>query len=312
MSFRVTGTMIFNRLMSNMRLSTQTIGDLQEQMVTMRRINRPSDDPTGASRAQSLLSGEHDYQQYLDNIDQARGVMDFAAGVLETVSNEVVNARVKLLSAISPTADATSKRVIASELDDILRSIVAEANSSFAGMSVFGGTRTGEPPFEITSESSSGIESVAYHGNSGRISFVVGPNDTADVNEDPVDVFMPRGQAAGLFDTIIEIRKVLQNPDNLSEKEQAEKLSGMLKRMDTIHDDVVRGLGRLGTRSKALQIRRDLYEQAQISSTQRRSEIEDADIADVALRLQNQQTIFQVILSSSSSVFNSNLTEFLK
>lgn len=312
MSFRVTGTMVFSRLMSNIRQSTQVLSELQEQMASMRRINRPSDDPMGASRSQALLSVENDYRQYMDSIDQARSLMDFTAGVLETLSDEVVSARSKVLSGINPTADASSRRVIASEVDDILKSIVTEANSSFAGMSVFGGTQTATPPFEITSESSFGVEGVAFSGNSGRVRYVVGPNIAVEVNEDPVEVFMPRGVAKGLFDTLIEIRKVLQNTDNLPESEQAEKLSGMLSRMDGIHDDVVRALGRLGTRSKALQIRRDLYEQAQISSTQRRSEMEDADIADVALRLQNQQTIFQVILSSSSSMYNSGLTEFLR
>jgi len=312
MSFRVTGMMIFNNLMSNMRRGSQALGDLQEQMATLRRINRPSDDPAGASRAQSLRSGENDYKQYSNNIDGARSVLDFTAGVLETVSSEVVNVRVKLLSAINPASDASTKEMIASEINDILKSVIAAANSSFAGMFVFGGTQTGSSPFGISSESSAGIEEVTFHGNSGTISYVVGPTDTAEINENPREVFMRRGEANGLFDTLIEIRRLLQNPDNLSDGDQAARLSEMVGRVDQIHDDVSRGLGRVGTRSRALQVRRDLYEQAQISSAGRRSELEDADVADVAMRLQNQQTIFQLILAGGSFVFNSNLTQFLK
>jgi hypothetical protein len=58
--------------------------------------------------------------------------------------------------------------------------------------------------------------------------------------------------------------------------------------LDQIHNDLVRGIGRIGTRSRSLQVRRDLYAQAEVSSASRRSEIEDADVADVALRLKNQ------------------------
>ena len=312
MSFRVTGMMIFSNLMSNMRRGSQALGVLQEQMATLRRINRASDDPAGASRAQSLLSNEHDYKQYGDNIDQARSVLDFTAGVLETISAQVVSVRGKILSAINPTSDASTKEMIASEVDDMLKSILAGANSSFAGMYVFGGTQTDSPPFELASESVLGVEEVAFCGNSGTISYVVGPTDVAEINENPREIFMPRGEVKGLFNTLIEIRRLLQNPDNLTEGELSAELSETIARVDVVHDDISRALGRVGTRSKALSLRRDLYEQAEISSTARRSDLEDADIADVAMRLQNQQTIFEVIMASGSFVFNSNLADFLR
>ncbi len=76
--------------------------------------------------------------------------------------------------------------------------------------------------------------------------------------------------------------------------------------------DAVRAIGRVGTRSRSLRIRRDLYSKAEINSIARRSELEDADIADVALRLKNQQVIFQVVLAGSAAVYNSSLTEFLR
>ena len=235
MSFRVTGMMIFSNLMSNMRRGSQALGRLQEQMSTQRRINRPSDDPAGASRAQSLLSGEHDYQQYSDNINEAKSVLDFTAGVLETISSEVVGVRVKILSAITPTSDASTREMIASEVDDVLKSIVAEANSSFAGMFVFGGTQTGSAPFEVSAESAAGVEEVAFHGNSGTIGYVVGPTDAAEINENPREVFMPRGEAEGLLNTLIEIRRLLQNPDNLTEGELSTKLSEVIERVDTTY-----------------------------------------------------------------------------
>ncbi|HUS58139.1 MAG TPA: flagellar hook-associated protein FlgL [Planctomycetota bacterium] len=312
MSFRVTGTMMFNRLMSNMGQATKTMADLQEQMVSLRRLNRPSDDPIGASRAQLMRSSENDYKLYTSNMEQARSLLDFTAGVLETMSAEVVNVRGKLLSAISPTADAISKEVIAAEIDDILRSLMAEANSNFGGMYIFGGTQTESAPFEITREGASGVETVVFSGDSGRIRYLIGPNNTMEVNEDPVEVFMPRGEAKGLFNTLIGIRKLLQNPDNLSDAAQASLLSDKIKEIDDVHNDLVRSLGRAGTRSRSLQMRADLYSQAEISLIERRSEIEDADIADVALRLQNQQTILEVVLASSAAVYNSNLMQFLK
>jgi len=312
MSFRVTGTMMFNRLMSNMGQATKTMADLQEQMVSLRRLNRPSDDPIGASRSQLMRSSENDYKLYTSNMEQARSLLDFTAGVLETMSAEVVNVRGKLLSAISPTADAISKEVIAAEIDDILRSLMAEANSNFGGMYIFGGTQTESAPFEITREGASGVETVVFSGDSGRIRYLIGPNNTMEVNEDPVEVFMPRGEAKGLFNTLIGIRKLLQNPDNLSDAAQASLLSDKIKEIDDVHNDLVRSLGRAGTRSRSLQMRADLYSQAEISLIERRSEIEDADIADVALRLQNQQTILEVVLASSAAVYNSNLMQFLK
>lgn len=312
MSFRITSNMMFKRLLSNVRTATSTLGDLQEQMVSLRRINRPSDDPAGASRAAALKTDEADYKQYMINIDSARGMLDFAASVLEAVSERIVAVRGKLMAAINPASDETSLDLAATEIDDILNSIIGQANTSFGGMFIFGGTQTNSPPFEIVAKGIGGIESVRYNGDSGRIRYLVGTGHLVEVNEDPVEVFMPRGEALGVFQSLIDIRKLLQNPDDLGTGDLGRKLSEKLSVVDDIHNDIIRALGRAGTRSRALQIRRDLYSKAQITAASQRSEIEDADIADVALRLQNQQVIFQVVLAGSAAVYSSNLMEFLR
>jgi flagellar hook-associated protein 3 FlgL len=312
MSSRVTSNIMFKQLMTNMRISTKALGDLQEQMVSLRRINRPSDDPTGASRAQELRNNENEYKQYMQNIDQAQRVLDFTASALESISREVVAARGKVLSAINPTADATSREVTAAEINDILKSLLGQANSNFAGTYIFGGTDNGHPPFEIESEAAAGVDSVSFSGNSGRIRYIVGANHLVEINEDPVEVFMPRGEANGLFQTLVGIRKLLQNNEGLPEGEQSRLLSEKLGDLDAIHEDVLRSLGRVGTRGRTVQTRGDLYAKAEISSAAMRSEIEDADIAEVALRLKNQEVIYQVVLAGSSAVYNSNLMDFLR
>lgn len=312
MSFRITNSMMFNRLMSTLRDSTSDLGKLQEQMVSMRRINRPSDDPSGASRVQTLRTEEGDYRLYTENLDQAQGLLDYTASILESVSGELVTVRGKVLAAISPTADANSRNAAAIEVNDVLKSIVSEGNSTYAGMYIFGGTQTADAPFEVTAEPAAGVDGVAYRGNSDRMRYAVGPDALVEVNEDPAEVFAPQGEAAGLFQTLIDVRRLLQNPDGLPENVLSAQLSDKLGDLDRVHDDVVRGLGRVGTRSKTLQIRRDLYSLARIGSAQRRSELEDADIADVALRLQNQQMILQVVLAGSKTVYSSNLMDFLR
>jgi flagellar hook-associated protein 3 FlgL len=312
MSFRITGNMMFKRLLSNVRTTTSTLGKLQEQMVSLRRINRPSDDPSGASQVAALRVDEADYKQYMTNIDSARGMLDFSASVLETMSEEMVAVRGKLMAAINPTSGPNSRDVAAIEIDHILNSIVDQANSSYAGTFVFGGTQTQSPPFEIEARGIGGIETVSYGGDSGKIRYIVGTDHHVEVNEDPVEVFMPRGEALGVFQSLIGVRKLLQNPDDLGTGELGKQLSENLSVIDDIHDDIVRALGRVGTRSRALQIRHDLYSKAQLSAVAQRSEIEDADVADVALRLQNQQVIFQVVLAGSAAVYSSNLMEFLR
>jgi|GEM_PF-457013 len=312
MNFRVTGNMMFRRLMTNVRTSARDIGVLQEQMVTLRRINRPSDDPVGIGKAQVLRNSESDYKQYITNIEGARSVLDFTASTLQSMSEQIVGVRSKVMEAVSSSADSVSRQVAAREVDDILRSIFGEANSSFAGMFIFGGTETGSPPFSIDHETSNGVEHVGFSGNTQQMRYVVGPGHTTAINENPVQVFMPAGEADGLFQTLIDVRKLLQNEAGLSDNEQAGRLSENLARLDAVHDDIVGSLGRVGARGKALRTRVDLYQMAQIAATEMRSEIEDADVADVALRLQNKQIAFEVILAGSSAIYKTNLLDFLK
>lgn len=72
-TFRVTQTMLSQRSLEGMQLGLGRLARTQEQLSTGRLINRPSDDPTGATSAMRVRSSIADAQQHARNAEDGLG-----------------------------------------------------------------------------------------------------------------------------------------------------------------------------------------------------------------------------------------------
>ncbi len=115
---------------------------VQEQLSTLKRVNRPSDDPIASSLIsvfdRSLETGAQ-RQRNLSNADAVLGVIDQRIGSLNDL---VLEAKQIASSQIGAGSDATTRAqqstVITGMVQDLLRTI----NSDYSGVSLFAGSAT--------------------------------------------------------------------------------------------------------------------------------------------------------------------------
>ncbi len=135
---------------------------LQEQLTTGKRVNRASDDPAAAARAERALAsiGRSDTSQRA--VDASKVLITQAESTLGDAGDLLQRARELMVSAGDPTYTDTDRAGMADELQQIRGQLLALANSGDgSGTFVFGGQGSTQKPFIDTA---TGVQFAAAGG----------------------------------------------------------------------------------------------------------------------------------------------------
>lgn len=152
--------------------------NLQEQISSGSRINRPSDAPFAAYRVLNLSSQQSSVENYIDNLSQVSDVLAVASTAIDDMKAALADAK-KLLSEITGgVGGGVGINVTVEGINDALDRIVAAANTSHSGKFIFAGTATNIQPYAVTRDSGQ-ITSVVYQGSADGREIEVAPSVTA-------------------------------------------------------------------------------------------------------------------------------------
>lgn len=143
---RVPDNLLQRSFMTSYNRSRRTLADIQLQLTTQSKVNRPSDNPLGNSRIMKMDGQLSTISTYLSNISYARSTLDDSILSMEGIETEIQNVQVQLTqlnSAIVNDDLSSFAGSIGSSIDILLEL----ANSDFNGQYNFGGTETGTKPF---------------------------------------------------------------------------------------------------------------------------------------------------------------------
>ena len=125
-----------------------SLSGTQEQMTTGKRVNRASDDPAAAARAERALASEQRAtasQRAVDASNTAMTLTESALGDATDLLQQVREALVSAGNASYSDAERTSK---ANEIADLRKQLLAVANrTDGSGTYLFGGQGASSPPF---------------------------------------------------------------------------------------------------------------------------------------------------------------------
>lgn len=146
---RIADKMAFNQVNTNLSKNRADMADLQNQAATQKRINKPSDDPLAASRVLTARTEERGNSQFIKNINNAKGFLEFTDQSLSELTEILVRAKEL---AISQSNDASgneeSRLVTASEVEQIFNQSLQIGNRKLGERFIFGGQKTQTMPFD--------------------------------------------------------------------------------------------------------------------------------------------------------------------
>lgn len=300
MTTRVNLETFISTTLANVQKATSNMSKLQERISTGKKVNRPSDDPAAARKILSLRSEDLRLGQYASNIQTATQALDFSASVLQSTSDILQRITELTMQGVTDSTDQSGRTIIANEINQLLETIIQTANAKRLDRYTFAGTETTTVPFVPTRNASGNISAVAYNGNREMIEYNVGPNTNTVVNLTGDEVFM----RSKLFNTIIQIR------DNLADG-SITFARNELDNLDNASKNILNAIAKAGGISSTLELTGNRITDTRLSLQEVLASTESADIAELVLKLTEQQSIFEASLASGAYIFKTSILNYL-
>ncbi|MBO9625761.1 MAG: flagellar hook-associated protein FlgL [Microbacterium sp.] len=292
---RITSSTMTQQSLRTLQTNVAERERLQNQAASQRAFRSPSEDPAAAATTLGLHGEQSRVAQFARNVSDGMAwvtTVDTALGASTDLLNRArdLTAQGANSGALSPTA----RESIAQELETISAELLAQANTTVLGRSVFAGTSDAGTAFDPTTFAYNGV---AGDGVRRRIS----DNETVRVDVDGSQAFGVGATSA--FALLKDIAADLRSGVDVGAR---------LNDIDARLKDVVAARGATGARQ--VQLERASAQNLAVSTDleARRTEVENVDSLEVLVRLESAELVFQSALKVTARSLQTNLLEFLR
>ncbi len=183
---RVTNKMMVDRVSFNTQTALARYLNMQTQMSSGRRINKPSDDPLGIQRDLDYRTELAKNGQFLNNAARAQEWAQNYDNVLADVGDLLSSTREIAVAMANEVADddGTSRRAAVAEVEQMFDQLIQLANSEIEDKYIFSGFRTDERAIIASSNG------VRYNGDYGQINFQIDTSTDMTVNMIGADIYL--------------------------------------------------------------------------------------------------------------------------
>ncbi len=317
MPTRVTQRLLADRVIQDLRVHMRDILKLQNQLATGHRINRPSEDPIGTRNAIDSRSLIQKGEQYIDNISMTRPQLQETASMVAHGINAIQRVRELTLQGANGLNDDETRSYLAEEVNEILESMLDNANHISNGRYIFSGSKTLTPAFSASRDPvTNEITSVTYNGDYDDINLSVTDNIKVPINLPGGEVY---GDAANpsagidIFHLLIQIRNDLRDDSTAVPPGDKNNLRSVrLAELDQAQQQLARMQARIGARQNQVdRLERD-HEEINSLNQEYLSQILDTDFAETILDVNVRQNAYQAALNAAGRVIQPSLLDYVR
>lgn len=295
---RISPTQADLNFLRNHQNSRDLETEILERLSSLKRVNRPSDDPAATAKIQDTKTELSDNAAFYRTVHQVLGEFGVVENTFDQLIQLTVSAHEKAVQGASETYSAGARAAIADEIDQIREEMIAQLNTQIGNTYLFSGTDTDIQPFDAAGN---------YLGNTDTMNVRINQSETMQVKFIGSDIAFGTGGMGSADD-------MLQLMTDLSTELRADNTAGIdatLARFDTVRERLNTQLGTLGAKMATL-----LREDTRIGDLDEAlkgilADIEDADIAEEITNLTLNKTGIEAQLKSHSQITRLNLFDFL-
>ncbi len=163
---RVSTKMLYTQSVNYINSTLSKLTELNEQASSEKRINKPSDDPTGAATVLNLNTTLNSYDQYTENASTAQSWLSSSDSTLTEVSTLITSLKSLAEQGATGTMTAANRTQISYQARQIYQQLLALANTKYQSQSLYAGQDTDEDAFSqclwMTTNSTSLASSNAF------------------------------------------------------------------------------------------------------------------------------------------------------
>ncbi len=171
---RVTTAQRFSFALRAIQRTQYRIQQVQEQIATGKRIQRPSDDPSSFAKVLNIRRLIGDSNQFRRNIDTSQALINITDITMQRIRDMVLQARIIGVSQAGAPSDSATRAASAIQVARLRESIIEFANTQVGQRYIFSGTRIFSKAYSTGGD---------YQGDQGKLDINVAIN-----NSDPINV----------------------------------------------------------------------------------------------------------------------------
>ena len=266
---------------------------LNEQLATGLRIHRASDDPTAFAQARSLRFVEDRLAQHERSIGAARTWVDQTGAALDGIHELFVQAQEIGLRGANGVLD---REDFARQIESLRDELTTRLNSRSGTEYLFAGNETGTAPLHADG-------TLAAGDFSGTRTREVAPGVTLAVNVPGTEALSVGGTPATAL--LTALADAIRSGDPAA-------TTAALSGVEAGRDHYSRLAASNGDTSRRLLAAADSVAQHAFATADRRSTLEDADLATVIGELQRRQTGLEAALRATAASTQPSLLDYLR
>ena len=301
---RVTNSMLSANSLARLQANMRGIAEVQGRISSGLRIERSSDDPSGASAVMQTSSALRALEQYRRNTATAVSRLGAEEGAISQLGDLLTRAKELAMSQASDTANAATRTVTAAEVQQLRDAAVTLGNTEFAGSYLFGGDFADTRPFDRTQPfpfTALDPVTLTQRDPVGQRRVEIGPGQYLDGTRDGKQVFLD----SRAFEALQELL------DGLAANDVA-GIRTSLTTIDAAYDSVQAQLGDLGARANQLDATRANLDVLDDNFSAFKASIAETDVEAAFTELVSRQTAYQAAMLATSRISGMSLAEYLR
>jgi flagellar hook-associated protein 3 FlgL len=286
-------------ILADLAQSQSTLNTALQEVSTGKSVNVPSDNPEASAAMVQNTIETANVDQYTKNVTSELSTVQAADSALSTVVSSLTQAVSLGTEGANGTNSASNLQAIAQQVQGILTSVVSQANASYQGSYLFGGTATNTTPFTANAASPTGYQ---YNGNTDQNSVAVGDNLSVQVNLPGSQIFSsPTADVIGSLSSLVT---ALQGGNSTAVQTATTAVNSALNYVGQQRVFYANSESQLNSQESYLQ-----QETVDLSSQQ--TSLVGVDMAQAATTLSQAETANSAALAAASKVLPDTLLNYL-
>jgi flagellar hook-associated protein 3 FlgL len=304
---RVTTNVLMEQSLAAVRAAFARMGRSQRELATGRRINAPSDDPAGHAAATRLAARLAATEQFGRQATQAESALTATETLISRVTPLLARAEELAIGGADASRNATVRAGMAREANQFLEEAVAIANERDDGRYLLGGRETLTAPLTVTRDAAGDVTAVAWNprGVDGAVEIAVAPGVSVQTNVGGTAALGDAGDPSSVFGLLMDLRDALAGGDPEAVRATIDRFAGAEARLGAVVAEV-------GSRLRTVRQASDDLVADRLATQTAMSAVLDADLAQVAASLSQQEVAYQAALAATARAVQPSLLEFLR
>ena len=310
---RITNGIISKNFLSNLNSNMKLLDKYQTQMATNKRITKLSDDPMGVIQSMQARVKLYRIEQYQKNVDDAQTWLNQTESSVMALNDVVKSAYENAISAANGYMTAEDKQSTAALIGQLRDEVLSLGNSKIGDKYIFGGYNNISKPFALDASGN-----IQYNGldlsnasdpaliaeNQQVIQYEIGfgMNSTISI---PGTSLMGMGD-----DNIYAVLDGLYQA--LTTNAPASEISSFAGKLQDKQGELMSLEAEIGGRTNRLTLMANRYEDDFINYTEMKSNVEDADQAEVIMQYKMAESVYLAALKVGGDIIQPSLVDYLK